>query len=262
MLYKGYVSCSGLISSVGETEMILLGFREDSLVLKLEILQRHSISQCSIYFFFFLQSAVSTSWCHLSFISSSRPPLKRSGCVNPLLLSCKAVISLARCDVIPYSQRLVLTWQSAWHLQLSSHLGSFNVQYFIWEWLPVEINRHDSPTQWVRHSCEKKESWVLLTNFSTNHCKSSLKSIICCLLSLSLLNLFLMNLASFSASQRRLKMIPLFQEVWLMGHFQGMETKSPLWWRQAWHLGHLLSNWLFLLIINEQLAAPSFLCIL
>lgn len=45
MLYKGCVSCSSLMSSVGEIEMILLGFREESLVLKLEKIQRHSILQ-------------------------------------------------------------------------------------------------------------------------------------------------------------------------------------------------------------------------
>lgn len=168
MLYKGYVSCSGLISSVGETEMILLGFREDSLVLKLEILQRHSISQCSIYFFC-LQSAVSSSLLVPPVLYQlTRSPLKRSGCVNPSLLSCKAVISLAKCLMLPHiAKDIVLTWQSAWLLQLSSHLGSFNVPYFIWEWLPVEINSHDSPTQWVRRSCEKKES--LSTTYKLQH---------------------------------------------------------------------------------------------
>lgn len=38
------------MSSVGEIEMILLGFREASLALKLEKVQSHSILQCSIYF--------------------------------------------------------------------------------------------------------------------------------------------------------------------------------------------------------------------
>lgn len=39
MLYKGCVSCSSLMSSVGEMEMILLGFREASPALQLEKVQ-------------------------------------------------------------------------------------------------------------------------------------------------------------------------------------------------------------------------------
>lgn len=42
------------MSSVGEIEMILLGFREASLALKLEKRQSHSILQCTIYFLGFI----------------------------------------------------------------------------------------------------------------------------------------------------------------------------------------------------------------
>lgn len=69
MLYKGYVSCSGLISSVGETEMILLGFGEERLALKLEKLQSPSISQCNIYFLVFKLLSSPVCWWQLSFTS-------------------------------------------------------------------------------------------------------------------------------------------------------------------------------------------------
>lgn len=155
MLYKGYVSCSGLISSVGETEMILLGFREDSLMLKLESLQRHSISQCNIYFF--------SSVCCFLLTAGATCPLSAHKAILEEVRMCESIAAFKEgchrscqvLDVTPYSQRRCAN-MSAWHLLLRSHVGSFNVQYFIWEWLPVEINRCDSLTQWVRHSCEKK----------------------------------------------------------------------------------------------------------
>lgn len=132
MLYKGYVSCSSLISSVGETEMKLLGFRKESLALKLEKLQRTSISQCNIYFFC-LQSPVSSSLLVTPVLYQlTRPLLKRLGWRNPSLLSYTAVTGLVKClmilhsplPLVPHSQGIspiVLTWQPVWPLQPKSH---------------------------------------------------------------------------------------------------------------------------------------------
>lgn len=103
MLYKGYVSCSSLISSVGETEMKLLGFREESLVLKLEKLQRTSISQCNIYFFC-LQSPVSSSLLVTPVLYQlTRLLLKRLGWGSPSLLSYRAVTGLVKCLMLLHS---------------------------------------------------------------------------------------------------------------------------------------------------------------
>lgn len=105
MLYKGYVSCSSLISSVGETEMILLGFREDSLMLKLESLQRHSISQCNIYFF--------SSVCCFLLTAGATCPLSAHKAILEEVRMCESIAvfkegchrSCQVLDVTPYSQR-------------------------------------------------------------------------------------------------------------------------------------------------------------
>lgn len=68
-----YVSCSSLMSSVGETKMILLGFREESLASELEKEQSPIISQCNNYLFAFIVLSSHVYWWHLSFTSSATP---------------------------------------------------------------------------------------------------------------------------------------------------------------------------------------------
>lgn len=57
-----YVSCSSLMSSVGETKMILLGFREESLASELEKEQSPIISQCNNYLFAFIVLSSHVYW--------------------------------------------------------------------------------------------------------------------------------------------------------------------------------------------------------
>lgn len=214
MLYKGYVSCSSLISSVGETEMILLGFRDESLALKLEKVQSPSISQCSIYFFVFILLSSPVCWWHLSFTSSQGHSWEGwGGRTHPC---CHLRVS----QVLP----------SAWHICIaphhSFHLGAITSCADVTNWLepysPIHTQAPQRGSTPFGGSClwgltsmtlqsskqgiyvEKKKknkvspgSCPLLVNVSTNHCNSPWKSRVHHLLSLSLFNLFLLNLVCF-----------------------------------------------------------------
>lgn len=93
--------------------------------------------------------------------------------MNPSLLSCKAVISLARCLTLPHiAKDIVLTWQSAWHLQWAHTPRVHQCSVF-----HLGVTTCGDQQAWLSNPVSKAfiwkkrspASWALLTNFSINH---------------------------------------------------------------------------------------------
>lgn len=141
MLYKGCVSCSGLISSVGETDMILLGFREESLALKLEKLQSPSISQCNIYFFvsILLASPLWSNTCP-SPAHKATPVWTHHCCqlgVSQVMPSAWWICIAPTILSTPGPSPLVQTWELTGAVQPNSHPRTSEGQYLICGQLPM-----------------------------------------------------------------------------------------------------------------------------
>ena len=219
MLYKGYVSCSSLISSVTETEWEpLLGFREESLALKLKKLQSPSISHCNIYFFVFILLSSPLGWWHLSFISlQGHYWWGQSGqtchcChlgVSQVLPNAWCICIAPHRSFLPRATTLLCkhdTWlepYSPTHTQAPQR-GSTSFWGNCLQGLTI-MTLQPSKQEILWKKKVSSGSCPLLVNFSTNHCNSPWESREHHLLSLSLFNLLLMNLAFFSASRSSLK---------------------------------------------------------
>lgn len=147
MLYKGCVSCSSLMSSVGEMEMILLGFREAVQPLnweKYKVTAFYSVLSTFLALFSCLQVTP-------IFFQLTRPLLL--GVRQRSLLAMSPLTDL-HCPAPQANLRLPRA------LQIPQRGSTMRVAF--------------QPSK-QGYLCIKKmssESWPLLVSFSTNHCNS------------------------------------------------------------------------------------------